>query len=256
MYLCDIIPKNILNELFHEFKYDIQMGIDIGIKRIAVISIYDIYNNKEIDRYFIRINDLFNKKFENGKLIRRDDINPTNIKRKILNIYVYVKNLEYYRERFKEKCLQDGKTFYKRTKKWRNFNYQISHAWERIKRIVRQISIITANIIIKIAFFHNISIIKMEDAEWSQTNLKNAYDKYLFFWYPYWLFSDIRKRVEIKCNQIGLQFKQVSALLSSIKCSRCGKMGNRDGYQFECPHCGFRLDADLNAARNIVLADK
>ena len=35
-------------------------------------------------------------------------------------------------------------------------------------------------------------------------------------------------------------------------CSRCGNRGLRQGEGFTCPACGLALDADLNAALNIV----
>ncbi|MHA1379840.1 MAG: zinc ribbon domain-containing protein, partial [Candidatus Helarchaeota archaeon] len=34
---------------------------------------------------------------------------------------------------------------------------------------------------------------------------------------------------------------------------KCGKLGKRVGKLFTCSSCGFQLDSDLNAARNIIV---
>ncbi|MFX1294882.1 MAG: zinc ribbon domain-containing protein [Promethearchaeota archaeon] len=41
---------------------------------------------------------------------------------------------------------------------------------------------------------------------------------------------------------------------SSTRCSRCCELGTCYKKQSTCPHCGFQLNDDLNAARNIIIA--
>ncbi len=62
-------------------------------------------------------------------------------------------------------------------------------------------------------------------------------------------FSDASKDVNTQNNSFkwGCQTSQT--------CSKCGHVSrsNRKGKQFKCVHCGFSLDADLNASRNIAI---
>lgn len=59
-------------------------------------------------------------------------------------------------------------------------------------------------------------------------------------------------KIEWRGNQVIL----VPPHYTSQRCSRCGHAhpDNRDEKNFECKVCGFKLDADLNAALNILAA--
>lgn len=71
-----------------------------------------------------------------------------------------------------------------------------------------------------------------------------------------WAFYQLEQFLQYKAESLGKQVILVDARYTSQKCSRCGHVykGNRDGSDFQCRHCGFKLHADLNAARNIAQA--
>jgi IS605 OrfB family transposase len=73
--------------------------------------------------------------------------------------------------------------------------------------------------------------------------------------WPYYRFERFLK---YKAEEVGKTVVKVSSYLTSRRCSRCGHVAinNRDGPDFNCRRCGYRLNADLNAARNIALAGK
>jgi IS605 OrfB family transposase len=55
-----------------------------------------------------------------------------------------------------------------------------------------------------------------------------------------------------KAEMLGIPLLLVSPAFTSQTCSRCGNLGDRQRHRFFCPHCGFTLHADLNAAFNIL----
>jgi len=55
-----------------------------------------------------------------------------------------------------------------------------------------------------------------------------------------------------KAEMMGIPIFLVNPAYTSQSCSRCGCLGDRNRHQFQCPHCGFTLHADLNAAFNIL----
>jgi putative transposase len=55
-----------------------------------------------------------------------------------------------------------------------------------------------------------------------------------------------------KGEMLGVPVLLVNPAFTSQTCSRCGNLGDRQRHRFCCPHCGFTLHADLNAAFNIL----
>jgi transposase len=60
--------------------------------------------------------------------------------------------------------------------------------------------------------------------------------------------------VEYKAEALGKKVMVINPYHTSQTCSRCGHVSrsNRKGRRFTCVQCGFSLDADLNASRNIA----
>ena len=69
-----------------------------------------------------------------------------------------------------------------------------------------------------------------------------------------WSFHQLQSFVGYKAEALGKVVLFVKPLYTSQTCSKCGykHKGNRDGCWFKCKSCGFQLDADLNASRNIA----
>jgi len=69
-----------------------------------------------------------------------------------------------------------------------------------------------------------------------------------------WNFSQFEQFLTYKANARGISVEYVDARYTSQKCSRCGHVSRSDRQSqavFKCKHCGFSLNADLNASRNI-----
>ena len=70
-----------------------------------------------------------------------------------------------------------------------------------------------------------------------------------------WSYFQLEFFLKYKAEAKGVIFAHVDARYTSQRCSKCGHIekGNRTKQAiFKCKHCGFQLNADLNASRNIV----
>jgi IS605 OrfB family transposase len=67
-----------------------------------------------------------------------------------------------------------------------------------------------------------------------------------------WSWRQLQVFVEYKAEAYGKTVVYVNPAYTSQTCSRCGQKGARKGLVFKCKHCGFELNADLNASRNIA----
>lgn len=69
-----------------------------------------------------------------------------------------------------------------------------------------------------------------------------------------WNFFQFEQYLTYKAEARGMKIERVDARYTSQKCSACGYISrsNRQSQAvFKCKHCGFSLNADLNASRNI-----
>lgn len=69
-----------------------------------------------------------------------------------------------------------------------------------------------------------------------------------------WSYAQFRQTVERKAEEFGITVVSIDPRKTSQRCSRCGHIhrSNRVSQsEFKCRSCGFELNADLNAARNI-----
>lgn len=69
-----------------------------------------------------------------------------------------------------------------------------------------------------------------------------------------WSFAELQRFTEYKAEEINKKVIYVNPKYTSQTCSRCGykNKNNRKGSIFKCKKCGFQLNADLNASRNIA----
>jgi putative transposase len=65
-------------------------------------------------------------------------------------------------------------------------------------------------------------------------------------------FFSLQQQVEKRAWDRGIPVIYVNPACTSKRCSRCGQYGKRLRKHFECPHCGYIANADVNAAFNIA----
>lgn len=73
-----------------------------------------------------------------------------------------------------------------------------------------------------------------------------------------WPLNQFSEFLAYKAEEMGKIVLFVDPRNTSRKCSKCGyeSKDNRNGAEFKCLVCGFELNADLNAARNIADAGR
>jgi len=69
-----------------------------------------------------------------------------------------------------------------------------------------------------------------------------------------WPFHQLQEFIEYKAEELGKVVMFVDPRHTSQRCNRCGHVekSNRKGNLFKCMRCGYQLNPDLNAARNIA----
>ena len=75
--------------------------------------------------------------------------------------------------------------------------------------------------------------------------------KKMNYWISNWSFFQLQSFIQYKAERKGIEFVKVRPNYTSQICSKCGKIGSRSGSSFVC-HCGFSLNSDLNASRNLA----
>lgn len=219
------IPEN--REKIKEIPYTDGIGIDLGIKELAIISNGDIYKNinkleniknlekkrKRYERAMARKLNNF-KKYKNTKIENREKIkNAKNLQKNILKI----------------------QKIHQRITNIRNDNEN-----KIVNKVVK-----TKPLFITI---ENLNIKGMM----KNKHLAKAIAEQR--WYS------LITKLQSKCNLYGIELRQVDRFYSSSKkCNKCGNIKKdlklKDRI-YKCSCCGYENDRDLNAALNLRDATK
>ena len=70
-----------------------------------------------------------------------------------------------------------------------------------------------------------------------------------------WSYPKVLGKLQSVCEVNGIAFKKVDPSYTSQTCSLCGSVdkASRKGERFCCTKCGMEMDADTNAAKNILM---
>ena len=81
---------------------------------------------------------------------------------------------------------------------------------------------------------------------------KQRRGKRMNYWISNWSFFQLQSFIQYKAERKGIEVVKVRPNYTSQICSNCGKLGSRSGCSFVCSHCGYSLNADLNASQNLA----
>lgn len=103
------------------------------------------------------------------------------------------------------------------------------------------------------ALDNNCGVIQMEDLSGIASNEKKK------TMLGYWTYHDLQEKVKYKAKEVGIEVIFIKPRYTSQRCSECGyihrdnRPKDRKGQaHFECIECGYKENADYNAARNIA----
>ena len=100
--------------------------------------------------------------------------------------------------------------------------------------------------IIDMAVKNNCGTIQMEDL--TGINKDNVFLKN-------WSYFDLQTKIEYKAKEKGINVVKISPKYTSQRCNKCGHIEKENRLEqktFECKSCGFKTNADYNAAKNIA----
>ncbi len=218
-----------------EKKRCIEIGVDLGLKHFAVLSVIDTTDKEkpiEIARYFIGSKQLFDMKFDlkSGKFVNRYNHrarNPRNVKLKLIHLRGNIKNIQRNKNGYENRCIERDQDFKKKLK-FHKLSESLSILWERSHNINREIVRQLNYHIIAIACFHGASKIKMENLKFSKHSKKRERGNYLAFWQTHWLFGQIQEAVKLQAYLHHVNFERVNAAYTSQRCSECGLIEYKD----------------------------
>ena len=135
---------------------------------------------------------------------------------------------------------------------------KLSRVKDRESRIVRDLNHKVSRAVVNLAKQENKAIV-LEDLSGIRRNKKQK--KSFKYALHSWSFYQLRQFIVYKAKLLGVPVVFIQPQYTSQMCSRCGMVGNRQGKNFKCPHCGHIDHADANAAFNIaakpwLIADK
>lgn len=240
----------------------IVMGVDLGLKHFAVLSVRDESIKKEIARYFLGQRMLFDMKFNDssGKFAFHNIFkknHPTNIKWKLIYLRNKVRELQSKKNEYENKFPN---------KRIHHTSKSLSCCWDKINNIHSEIINQLTHKIVKIAQYHGVSTIKFENLKWAKHSKRIDVGQFLAWNQVHWFYSQVQWHIAQMAARKWIEVVFVDARDTSKICSEChllrpdytDKVGaTRKGKQFICTHplhARLQLDADLNAARNIAIS--
>jgi IS605 OrfB family transposase len=105
-----------------------------------------------------------------------------------------------------------------------------------------------SRVIVEEAHRNECTHIAFENLDWIRARISDGKK------FQQWAFDALQTMVEYKSEEYGIVVETVNPQYTSQQCSKCGCTleENRNAQHFECLDCGYTLNADYNAAKNVA----
>jgi len=102
--------------------------------------------------------------------------------------------------------------------------------------------------------FENVNLVVVEDLKNVKKGSKGRIRKKFNNKLQRWSYPKVLRKLSSVCEESGIEFLKVNPAYTSQTCSACGHTDrrSRSGESFVCTCCGMKMDADHNAAVNIL----
>lgn len=129
----------------------------------------------------------------------------------------------------------------------------LRHLSGKEKRLMRAVNHVVSKQIVAFAKKNKVSVIGLEDLTGINDRTLNHVAKNNRYRHSSWAFRELQTFIEYKARETGILVEYVDGSYTSQTCPKCNHIArnNRHGLTFRCETCGYELNADLNAARNI-----
>ena len=188
------------------------------------------------------------------EVVKKEDVKVLGMDRGIKNMAVLSNNMF-----FNSKHLREVKGRYQYLKRklqhsgTRSAHRKLNKLSGRERRFVRDVNHTISKNIISLPC-DVFSLEALDPAYMRQNGHGRRFREMIGSWSP----SELQKFIEYKAEDAGKTVIYVNPEHTSQRCSKCGYVdkNNRHGSVFKCINCGFELNADLNASRNIEVLGK
>ena len=213
-------------EVKEELKENLTMGIDLGITKVATMSIFDSDKEK-----FLKMN--------------------------FKDICIDGKELIHYRQKIeaRRKQLSIASKWCPENKKGHGYKARmkvVNKVGDKYNRFKDTYNHKISRYIVDLAEKYKCKTIQMENLsgfseEQTESLLKNL------------SYYDLQNKITYKANEKGIEVRLINPKYTSKRCSRCGNIHienrncQKDQANFTCQICGHKENADINASKNISI---
>ncbi len=164
----EVQKKNSSKQSHDEVVKHIEIGVDLGLKHFAVLSVVDKSDpdkSKEIAHYFLGQRALFDMKFNSttGRFEKRRRFRNklpkkfSNIKLKLINMRSEIRTIQHKIHEFQNRLFEKGCSNFKKKIKNNRLEARLGVLWDRIYHINLEIIRLLNHTILNIAKYHNTS---------------------------------------------------------------------------------------------------
>lgn len=214
------------NKIDKTLDENLVMGIDLGISKVATMSIYNIEKHEYKEMYWKE------RTIDGAELIHYRQ--KLEARRKALMISSKWSSDNAVGHGYKRRTVKANELGEKYTRFRDTYNHKISRY------------------IVDLAFKYGVKTIQMENlsgfsTEQSESLLKN------------WSYYDLQSKIEYKSKDKGINVVFINPKFTSKRCNRCGNIRSEnrscknDQAKFKCVVCGHEDNADINASKNIAI---
>jgi predicted RNA-binding Zn-ribbon protein involved in translation (DUF1610 family) len=240
-------------------------GLDLGLKTLGVLSIREgtqqtdgswVGAKREIARYF-----LDQKQLEGSRNAWRPGRGALafNWKRRLAHLIGETRRAQARLDTYKD-AAQSREVRYRRKRRYFELRRRFRQLWAKVRQLHGELARQVATRVVAACQWHGVASLHLEDLRWAKPRPKYEAGYFLTANQVHWFHSQIQAAIRDRAAGAGFTVVWVTARYTSSSCSRCGWVGAtpeerycaRRGKVYKCPSCGFQLDADLNAARNIA----